>query len=301
MNEPTLSICIVNWNTRDLLRDCLQSIQETAAELTREVIVVDNASSDTSAEMVRDEFPDVQLIANEENLLYARGNNQALERATGQFKLLLNSDIIVLEGALQELLAAAERHPKAGGIAPKLLDPDGSLQLSCRAFPDPRVVLYDTLQLSRLFPRSRRFGMYRMGWWGYDEERPVDQPAASALLLRSAALEEVGLFDEEFPVYFNDVDLCRRLWDAGWEVWFTPQASMIHYQGASTSQVRPEMIAESHRGMLRYYEKHYRGRINPLGYYGARALIRVGGPLRQMAARMRRRASGQEAHGRSRP
>lgn len=287
MKKPTLSICIVNWNTRDLLRDCLRSIRQTAAELDPEVIVVDNASADGSAEMVREEFPEVQLIANEENLFYARGNNQALERATGQLKLLLNSDIIVLEGALQELLAAAERHPKAGGIAPKLVHPDGSLQLSCRTFPDPPVVLYETVRLHRLFPRSRRFGAYRMDWWGYDDERPVDQPAASALLLRSAALEEVGLLDEAFPIFFNDVDLCRRLWDAGWEVWFTPAASMIHYQGASTSQVRPAMITESHRSLLRYYEKHYRGHINPLAYYGARALVRLSGPVRQTIARIR--------------
>jgi len=291
MDQPTLSICIVNWNTRDFLRDCLRSIGETAADLDPEVIVVDNASGDDSAEMVGSEFPEVQLVANEDNAGYARGNNQALERATGHFKLLLNPDIVVPEGALQGLLAAAERHPQAGGIAPKLVRPDGSLQLSCRVFPNPRVVLYETLRLSRLFPRSRRFGTYRMGWWGYDEERPVDQPAASALLLRSAALEEVGLFDEGFPIFFNDVDLCRRLWDAGWEVWFTPNTSMIHYGGASTRQVRPEMVAESHRGLLRYYEKHYRGRVNPLAYYGTRALVRVSGPVRGMVARARRVSS----------
>jgi GT2 family glycosyltransferase len=195
----------------------------------------------------------------------------------------------VLEGSIQELLAAAERHPKAGAVAPKLVRPDGSLQLSCRSFPDPQLLFYETLGLSRLFPLSRRFGAYRMGWWGYDDERPVDQPAASALLLRSAALDEVGLLDEGFPMLYNDVDLCRRLWDGEWEVWFTPKASMIHHVGASTRQVRPEMIAESHRSALKYYEKHYRGRINPLAYHGVRALMRLSSPVRQIIARIRQR------------
>jgi len=285
MSELRLSICIVNWNTRDYLRGCLRSIAATAGDLAHEVIVVDNASADGSGGMVREEFPGVTLIANEENLKYARGNNQALEAAQGELKLLLNPDVVVLEGALQELIAAAGRHPRAGAVAPKLVNPDGSRQLSCRSFPDPEVILYETLGLSRLFSRSRRLGKYRMSWWGYDEERTVDQPMASALLLRSAALAEVGLFDEGFPIFFNDVDLCRRIWDAGWEVWFTPRARMIHHGGAGTRQVRPQMVAESHRSLLRYYEKHYRGRANPLAYHGARALIRIAGPVRRWLAR----------------
>ena len=281
---PRLSICIVNWNTRDYLRECLRSIDDTARDLAPEVIVVDNASIDGSAETVGQEFPAVTLVANDENLRYAHGNNQALELARGELKLLLNPDIVVLEGALAELVAAADRHPRGGAIAPRLVNPDGSLQLSCRSFPDPDVVLYETLGLSRLFPRSRRFGKYRMGWWSYDTERTVDQPMASALLLRASALGEIGLFDEGFPIFFNDVDLCRRLWDEGWEVWFTPAASMIHHVGAGTSQVRPQMIAESHRSLLRYYQKHYRGRVNPMAYHGARALVRVSGPVRAWAA-----------------
>ncbi len=285
MTGPLLSICIVNWNTRDYLRECLRSIAATVGDLEHEVIVVDNASPDGSADMVKAEFPAVTLMANEENLKYAGGNNQALETARGELKLLLNPDVVVLEGALQELIAAAGRHPKAGAVAPRLVNPNGSRQLSCRSFPDPEVILYETLGLSRLFPRSRRLGKYRMSWWGYDEERTVGQPMASALLLRSAALAEVGLFDEAFPMFFNDVDLCRRLWDAGWEVWFAPGARMIHHVGAGTGQVRPQMVAESHRSLLRYYEKHYQGRVNPVAYHGARALIRVAGPVREWLAR----------------
>ena len=284
---PLLSICLVNWNTRDYLRACLQSIRDTTTDLGPEVIVVDNASADGSVGMVAGEFPEVTLIANEENLKYARGNNQALEASHGAYKLLLNPDVVLLPGAVAELLAALERHPQAGAVAPRLVHPDGSSQLSCRTFPDPAALAYEALGLARLFPRSRRFGAYRMSWWAHADERRVDQPMASAFMLRASALDDVGVFDDDFPIFFNDVDLCRRLVDAGHEVWFTPRAEVIHHVGASTRQVRRAMIAESHRSLLRYYEKHYRGRINPLAYHGARALIRLGGAARDLSARLR--------------
>ncbi|MCD6350583.1 MAG: glycosyltransferase family 2 protein [Armatimonadetes bacterium] len=295
---PEISVCILNWNTREQLRRCLQSLREHAAGLDVEVIVVDNASADASAQMVREEFPEVQLIANDQNVYYAAGNNQALERAQGEFVLLLNPDIVVTPGAIEELKACLLRHPRAGAVAPRLVYPDGRLQASCRTFPTPDVVFYEALGLSRLFPRSRRFGKYRMTWWAYDDERQVDQPMASALMLRRQALEEVGLFDEQFPMFFNDVDLCKRLKDAGWEIWFTPAATMIHEHGAATGQVAVRMALESYRSQLRFYAKHYRGRVNALSYWGALGLLTLGMvwrlPLaawRQWRQRSRRRAA----------
>ncbi len=218
MSRPTLSIVIVSWNTRELLDACLVSIRTIPDEVTREVIVVDNASADGSAEMVARDHPQVTLIANDENRGYAAGNNQGTEVAEGEHVLLLNPDIVVLDGALDTLARFLQEHPRAGAVAPRLILPDGSVQASCRSFPTPDVVLYEALGLSRLFPRSRRFGRYRMTWWDYDDERPVDQPMASAILVRGAALNEVGEMDEQFPIFFNDVDLCKRLRDAGWEI-----------------------------------------------------------------------------------
>jgi len=273
---PDLSVCIVNWNTRELLAACLGSLERTRGALRLQIICVDNASRDDSAAMVRTCFPAVELIANDTNRYYAAGNNQALERAAAPLVLLLNPDIVVHDGALQELLAALERHPEAGAVAPQLLLLDGSVQRSCRSFPDPAPVLWEALGLSRLFPRSRRFGRYRMTWWDHNDERPVDQPMASALLLRRAALEAVGRFDEQFPMFFNDVDLCRRLRDAGWQVWFVPEAKMTHHHGAGTRQVRRAMVAASHDSFLRYYEKHYRGRAPLPAYWAVRALLRAG-------------------------
>jgi GT2 family glycosyltransferase len=266
MVDMQVSVCIVNWNTREHLRACLASLQQHGLGLNMDVLVVDNASSDGSADMVREQYSWVRLYAEDENLGYAAGNNIALREATGQYLLLLNPDITVTPGAIGTLLRFLESHPQAGAVAPKLVHPDGSLQLTCRSFPDPDVIIYEALGLSRLFPCSRSFGKYRMSWWDYADMRTVDQPMASALLLRRDALDEIGLMDESFPIFFNDVDLCRRLWDAGWEVWFTPEASMVHEGGASTRQVRRQMIRESHLSLLRYYRKHYRGRLCPVVY-----------------------------------
>ncbi len=291
MSLPTtdLSICIVNWNTRELLRACLSSIEAARGDLALQVIVVDNASDDGSAEMVRESFPAVELIANPRNMYYAAANNQALRVARAPLWLLLNSDIEVSGPALPALVAWLAGRPRVGAVAPRLVYPDGRTQRSCRSFPDPPAVLCELLGLSRLFPRSRLCGRYRMTWWGHDDDRAVDQPMASALLLRAEALEEVGLFDEEFPMFFNDVDLCQRLWSAGWEVWFTPSATMVHHHGGSTRLAKRAMVAESGRSFLRYYHKHYRGKRAPLVYALTVGLLRVAYALRALWARVQER------------
>ena len=283
-----LSICIVNWNSSELLQQCLASIEATRGDLALQVIVVDNASSDDSVEMVREGFPWVELIANTENRFYAAGNNQALGASTAPLRLLLNPDIEVHPHALEALVDWMCEHPEAAGVAPRLVYPDGRLQHSCRSAPGPDIVLYEALGLSRLFPASPVLGKYRMTWWQYDEERPVHQPMASALMLRAEVLEQVGLFDESFPMFFNDVDLCQRIREAGWQIWFTPAAIMTHYHGGSTRRVRREMIAESGRSFVRYYHKHYRGNISWLSYGLAVCLLRAAYAMRLLWASVRR-------------
>ena len=297
MSAPELSIGIVSWNTRDLLDACLRSIATAPDAVTREVIVVDNASADDTAEMVRDRHPDVTLIANADNRGYAAGNNQAIAAASGELILLLNPDIVVHPGGLETLVGVLRERPEAGAVAPRLILPDGSVQASCRSFPTPDVVLYEALGLSRFFPRSRRFGKYRMTWWGYDDERPVDQPMASAFMVRRAVLDQVGGMDEDFPIFFNDVDLCKRIREAGWEIRFTPRASMDHVGGASTSQVRRRMIVESHRSFVRFYRKHYRGTLPWWQYVGALALLAVGHRWRLLAHDLSRLLRGRPGVG----
>ena len=191
-----LSVCIVNWNTRDYLRECLTSLYEfppQGADL--EVLVVDNASRDGSVAMVTEEFPQALLVANADNKGYAEGNNQALEQATGDLLLLLNPDVVVYDGSLTRAVEFMAAHPDAGAMGCRLIGGDGETQRSVRGFPDPSPVLWESAGLSRLFPRSKTFGAYRMTYFGYDQEAEVDQPMGSFLLITRAALDKVGLMD----------------------------------------------------------------------------------------------------------
>lgn len=283
----TLSICIVNWNTRELLRACLRSIERYPLAEPYEVIVVDNASTDGSAEMVRAEFPNVFLIANAENRGYAAGNNQALRQARGEFILLLNPDTEMHPDTLQRAIDFLRAHPEVGAIGAKQLYPNGRLQPSLRAFPTPRNLLFEVLGLAKLFPRSRLFAAYRYGWFAYDRPLEAEQPMGTFLMVRRAVVEQVGLMDEAFPLFFNDVDWCYRIKQAGWKIMFVPDVVITHHGGASTRQVRLSAIRESHRALEAFYRKHYRSRL-PVWVYGAIiGLIRLSAWVRVAWARWR--------------
>jgi len=255
-----LDVCIVTWRSRDLLRGCLASV--VGQPEVAEIVVADNASGDGTVEMVRDEFPAVRLIANDTNVGFAAASNQALRATKSSFVLLLNPDTELRAGTLGVLLDVFSEHERIGAVAAQLLLPDGSIQHSCRSFPEPAALFYDAAGLARLFPNSKTVARYRMSYWGHDSRREVDQPMASALALRRSALEEVGTFDESFPLYFNDVDLCYRLRQGGWRIVFEPKARVTHYYGqSSTWRVRPQGIIQSHHSLIRFYRKHYAARI----------------------------------------
>ena len=281
----TLSVCIVNWNTRNLLLDALASIYDAPPDFPFEVVVVDNASPDGSAAAVAAQFPQVLLIANAENAGYARGNNQALERADGEYRLLLNPDVVLPPGGLAQAVAFMRQYPEAGALGVKQIHPDGRLQRSVRGFPAPLAVLWELTGLSRVFPRSRLFGAYRLTWFEYDAIMEVDQPMGTFLLMRNAALAQVGLLDEAFPIFFNEVDWCLRCKRAGWKIYFTPNVAIVHHGGASTTQVGAAMAWESRRGLLNFYAKHYRA----LQYWPLRLLIAAASwPHAALTARKRR-------------
>jgi GT2 family glycosyltransferase len=265
-----LTVLLVNWRTRELLRACLRSLRaamgDRLAAGDAEIIVVDNDSGDGSAEMVREEFPEVRLFANVENRGYAAGNNQGIEAARGRDIMLLNPDTEVPREAVERLEACLAERPRCGAAAPMLLFPDGRPQLSLRGVPTPLALLGAVTGLARIAPEGSPLAAYQPRALP-TKPAPVDQPMTSCLLLRGEALRAVGGFDETFPIFFNDVDLCWRLRQAGWEIWFVPEAKVTHHHGASTKQVRRAMIWESHRGLHRYYRKHYRGRL-PLPVYG---------------------------------
>jgi hypothetical protein len=261
VGRPDLSICIVNWNTRELLRACLRSIHEQPPQVSHEILVADNASRDGSAAMVAAHFPDVRLFANRANLGYAEGNNQLMRAARGRHWLLLNSDTEVDPQRdprpFDTLVAHLDAHPFVGAVAAKLVHPDGRTQRSCRGWPTPASLAAEWSGLARLCPTL--FGAYRLRDFDHETFRPVPQPMASCLLLRRAAMQQVGLFDPQFRIFFNDVDLCRRIWQNGWRIDYQPAATIVHHGGASTRQVRREMIVESRDALLAYFAKH-RGR-----------------------------------------
>jgi GT2 family glycosyltransferase len=279
--SPAVSVIIVNWNTRDYLRECLQAIALYPPHRPYEIIVVDNASTDGSANMVAAEFPDVRLIGNAQNEQYACANNQAIRAGSGSLVLLLNPDAHVLAGTIDTLLDFMDANPAAGACAPKLLHPDGRVQRSVRSFPAPGALLADILGLARMFPQSRALGRYRLTYWDYDSVREVDQPMASALMIRRRALQQVGLFDEQFPLFFNDVDLCYRLRKAAWRIYFLPAAHAIHHVGASTAQARRTALRLSQEGLIRFYRKHYRGAIPWTAYCAAMIGIRAAFAVRR--------------------
>ena len=276
-----LSIAIVNWNTTSLLRECLRSIEAYPPPFDYEIIVVDNASADFDAPAFRAEFPSVTLIANEKNTGYARGNNSAIALSKGDCVLLLNPDTRVTEGALEALVEFLDTHPDAAAAGAKLVRPDGSIDRSVRGFPYPGPIAWEFLGLSRLFPRSRVLGAYRMTWFDYSKSSKVDQPMGSCLILSRKAIEDVGLLDEQFPIFFNEVDWLYRARQSGYEVYYTPSATVIHVGGASTRQAeRRKMVRESHDSLIRFYSKHFRGRVFAPIYWFTIACIAVSGRLR---------------------
>lgn len=251
-----VSIIIVNWNTCAILRDCLESVYQQTENLDFETIVIDNASSDDSVSMVREQFPQVRLIANQENRGFAAANNQGLEVASGRYVLLLNSDTIVLEGAIQKTVAFADQYPQAGVFGCRVLNPDRSLQQTCFMAPSLLNMLLSSSYLYKLFPSNRFFGRERMTWWQRDDQREVEVVTGCYLMVRGEALSQVGPLDEGFFMYGEETDWCCRFAHAGWKVLFTPEPQIIHLGGQSSRQVRAEMILQLRSGLLHFLKKH---------------------------------------------
>ena len=250
----------MNWNTRDLLRACLSSIESFPPNDPYEIIVVDNDSTDRSTEMVRNEFPSVRLVLPGANTGYARGNNLACEAAVGNVYLTLNPDTEVTEGCLQFTLELLAKRPEVGCVAARLVGLDGKVQSSVRGFPGFWGIFGDFTKLGTLFPASK-LGGYRLPAFDYSRDQLAPQPMGTYILLRKEALQAVGdpkkPFDEGFPIFFNEVDLLLRLKRAGWGCLYTPDATVRHHGGEGTKQVRKSMIWESHRSLVRFLRKHY--------------------------------------------
>lgn len=265
-----LGIVITNYNTRDLLRTCLRSVYasvpcEAGDAFTFEVCVVDNASSDGSADMAAAEFPAARLIASAENVGYPQGNNLGLQtfgfgvpdEPTPRFALLLNPDTELPPDGLARMLRFMAKHPDAGVAGPKLVLPDGSLDMACRrGFPSPAVSFYRFTGLSRLFPHSPRFGRYNMTFLDPDQVAEVDSVVGAFMLVRAEAIAQAGLMDEQFFMYGEDLDWAYRIKARGWKVYYNPEITVLHVKRAA-SRNSPRAQIEFFRAMDIFYRKHY--------------------------------------------
>jgi GT2 family glycosyltransferase len=283
-----LAVVIVNYNVSDLLGRCLTAVFARNDDIEIAVCVVDNCSSDDSVSMVQREFSQAVLIANETNIGYPAANNQGLRRLgieaehgseRPRYCLLLNPDTEVPPDAFSRLVDFLDRCQDVGVVGPKLVKLDGNLDLACRrAFPSPEVSLYRMSGLSRLFPRSPRFGRYNMTYLDADKLADVDSVVGAFMMVRTIALEDVGLMDERFWMYGEDLDWAKRIKDAGWRVIYNPDVTVLHVKRASSRQ-NPRTQIEFYRAMLIFYYKHYRDETAwPIHWLIMLSLALKGGP-----------------------
>jgi GT2 family glycosyltransferase len=251
-----VSIIVVNWNTKALLRDCLNSVYEQISD-DYEIIVVDNASTDGSKEMIRNDFPKVILIENNKNRGFAAANNQGIAVAKGKYVLLLNSDTIVLDNCIANIVSFADTSPHAGVIGCRVLNSDRTLQRTCFMFPSILNLLLSSSYLYKIFPKSRFFGRELMTWWDASDVREVDIVKGCFMLVRQEAIEKVGGLDENFFMYAEETDWCYRFKKCGWKVLFAPVGEIIHYGGQSTTQIPVAMIVQLRLSILKFIKKHY--------------------------------------------
>ncbi len=253
-----VSVIIVNYNVRDFLNQSLVSIQKALKGIRSEILVVDNASDDGSAEMVHRRFPRVKLIANTSNLGFAKANNIALKQARGRFFLLINPDTIVQEDTIHVMVAFLESHPETGIAGCKILNPDGSFQMACRrSFPLPWIAFIKIFGLSRLFPKTKFFGKYNLTYLSTEETYPVDAVSGSFMMVRRETVEQVGGLDESFFMYGEDLDWCYRIRRAGWQIFYVHSTQIIHYKGESTRRSSLDEINMFYKAMHLFVEKHF--------------------------------------------
>ncbi len=249
-----LSVVIVNWNTCALLAECITAVEREAAAIPHDIWVVDNGSSDDSVAMLRRDFPHVHVIESKVNLGFAGANNLAMQRSTGRYLLLLNTDAIVTPGSILALLELAERMPRAGIVGAHLLNPDGSFQASHTNFP---TLWQEFLILSTIGRRLRGDWYPSHGAEADKGPQRVDYVEGACLLVRRDALEEVGGLDEGYFMYAEEVDWCKRMHAAGWEVWYQPAANIVHIGGASSANRKTSREADLYRSRVRYFRIHH--------------------------------------------
>lgn len=263
--KPLVSALVVSYNAKDQLLQCLQTFFGSA-DVPVEAVVVDNDSSDGSAAAVTDEFPQATVLVQSKNLGYGRAANLGLERCQGRFVLLLSSDVTVDAQSVGRMADFLLTRPDAGAVGPRLVLPDGRLDPDARrAFPMPRTMFYRTVGLSKLFPRSPRFGRHNMGHVPESDVHEMDAGSGACLMVRMTALERVGFFDPRYFMFGEDVDLCYRLKLGGWKVFYLPSAGATHHAGPASPEVERQLSYQRHRSMWAYHFKHHAEDVSAFG------------------------------------
>lgn len=256
-----LSIIIVNYNVKHFLEQCLHSVLRSAKNCSTEIIVVDNNSVDGSAQFIREKFPEINFIENKENLGFSKANNQAIKLAKGKYILLLNPDTLVEENTFDKIIQFMESHPEAGALGVKMIDGKGKfLPESKRGLPTPWVAFYKMFGISKLFPKSKKFGKYHLSYLNENKTHEVDVLAGAFMLLRKETLEKVGLLDETFFMYGEDIDLSYRITLGGFKNFYFPETTIIHYKGESTKKGSLNYVKVFYQAMIIFARKHFSGR-----------------------------------------
>ena len=272
--DPDLTAIIISYNTREMTLKCLEALQASLAGIPSEVIVVDNASGDGSPEAIRKAFPEVILIENHENRGFGAANNQAMQIARGEFFLLLNSDAFMEPDTASTLLSFIRTNPDAAVVGPRLLNEDGSLQVSCYRFPTPGLAWRENLWISSLFANHPALGDYRR--WSHDHDRQVEWVVGACMLVRASVVERVGLFDESFFMYAEETDWQRRMSEASLQTWFSAQTQVVHLGGFSGKDEASSINQAFFESLDHYVLKHH----GSLGLISLRCAMAVGAGLR---------------------
>lgn len=259
-----ISVIVISFNGMEFIDDCLTTVLTSLESVDSEIIVIDNRSQDGTVELIEDKFPMVRLIKNGSNLGFARAANQGFNMSRGEYILLLNQDTRIQNQAIVKLAERIKSDSHIGTIGPKFVDFSGRLQKTCRSFPRYRDLIYAITGLSRLFSHSRVFSHWKMGWFDHESEREVDQPMGAALMIRQNVLQRLGGFDESFKIFFNDVDFCRRVREAGYVNLYYPWAVIEHFYGGTIRKMKGRMVREWHRSIFRYFRKYSRSLMSRL-------------------------------------
>lgn len=258
VSQKKLSIVIVNYNVRNLLKKCLESVFKYEKDIEFEVIVADNNSKDHSQKMLKRDFPQVKLIENKRNLGFSKGCNQGIKESQGRYILLLNPDTELTPGGFKKMIDFMDTRPEVGICGPKMTDQEGNLHLSCRSFPSYLTAISSSQSiLNRIFPENFLSQKYLLRNLDHSQIQEVDWVSGSCLLAKREMLEKIGLLDERFYLYVEDVDLCYRAKKSGFSVFYFPAVVVIHHIGKSTEKKKINMLVEHHRSMYYFYRKHH--------------------------------------------